>query len=264
MITPAPSLLRSVAFSESLKKRVRQKAHYRCCLCQAVLVEVHHIVPQGEGGSDDEDNAAPLCASCHEIYGANRTKRKFIREARDWWYETCAKRYAPGSDALADVVEAVLRDQLAKTLPQLAVPWLTPEQAADALAELREDTGRWLRDRNGRLEVESRQTSNEMAARGQLYSGAHLAALAGLKRDALHEYRDEMSLKRRQYRRIRDQAPSIDRYTLSEADRDILASWRAPATHPAFEGSSVEVDDVTREELEPDLRRFEREGDPPL
>src|SRR5207247_10216420 len=83
-----------------------QKAHCRGCLCQAVLVEVHHIVPQAEWGSDEEDNAAPLCASCHEIYGANPTKRKFIREARDWWYETCAKRYAPGSDALADVVEA--------------------------------------------------------------------------------------------------------------------------------------------------------------
>jgi hypothetical protein len=258
------SLLRSVAFSESIKKRVRQKAHYRCCLCQSVLVEVHHNVPQGEGGSDEEDNAAPLCASCHEIYGANPTKRKFIREARDWWYETCAKRYAPGSDALADVVEAVLREELAKTLPQLAAPWLTPEQAADALADLREDTGRWLRDRNDRLEIESRKTSNEMAARGQLSSGAHLAALAGLKRDALHEYRDEMGLKRRQYRRIRDQAPSVDRYGLSDPDRDILASWRAPAAHSALEGSSVEVDDVTREELEPDLRRFEREGDPPL
>ena len=83
VITRTTSLRCSVAFSASLKKRVRQKAHYRCCLCQAVLVEVHHIVPQGEGGPDEEDNAAPLCASCHEIYGANPTKRKFIREARD-------------------------------------------------------------------------------------------------------------------------------------------------------------------------------------
>jgi 5-methylcytosine-specific restriction endonuclease McrA len=57
LITRTTSLLRSVAFSESLKKRVRQKAHYRCCLCQAVLVEVHHIVPQEEGGSHEEDNA---------------------------------------------------------------------------------------------------------------------------------------------------------------------------------------------------------------
>jgi hypothetical protein len=229
-----------------------------------VFVEIHHILPQAEGGSDEEDNAAPLCASCHETYGANPTKRKFIREARDWWYETCAKRYAPGSDALADVVEAVLREELAKTLPQLAAPWLTPEQADEALADLRADTDRWLRDRDDRLAVALRKTSNDMAAQGLLYSGAHLAALAGLKRDALREYRDEMSLKRRQYRRVRERAPSVDRYGLTDAHRDIVSSWRGPATHPALEGSSVEVDDVTREELEPDLRRFEREGDPPL
>ena len=101
-----------MAFSESLKKRVRRKAHFRCCLCQ--VERVHHILPEGEGGSDDEENAAPLCPSCHEIFGANPTKRKFIEEARDWWYETCASRYAPQTDALADVVEAVLREQLAQ------------------------------------------------------------------------------------------------------------------------------------------------------
>jgi hypothetical protein len=257
------TLFALLAFSESLKRGVRRKAHFRCCLCQAVLVEVHHIVPEAEGGSDDQDNAAPLCASCHEMYGANPTKRKFIREARDWWYETCAKRYAPGSDALADVVEAVLRDALMKALPQLAAPSLTLEQAEDALAGLHEDTGRWIRDRGKRLAAESHKTSNEMAARGLLYSGAHLAALAGLKRDTLHEYRDEITLKRRQYRRIRVQSPTVGRYELSRADREILEAWRAPATHPALEGDSVETDDVTSEGLEPDLRRFEREGDPP-
>jgi hypothetical protein len=36
---------------------------------------------------DELENAAPLCPSCHETYGANPTKRKFLREARDLWYE---------------------------------------------------------------------------------------------------------------------------------------------------------------------------------
>ena len=161
-------------------------------------------------------------------------------------------------------MEAVLREELAKAIPQLAAPSLTPEQAEDALAELREDTRRWLRDRDHRLSAESKATSAKMAADGHLYSGAHLAALAGLKRNALQEYRDEMSLKRRQYRRINEQAPSVGRYELSDADREVLASWRAPATHPALEGTSVEIDDVTSEDVEPDLRRFEREGDPTL
>ena len=73
-------------FIETLKSRVRKKAHLSCCLCQAIGVEVH-LVPEEEDGPDTEDNAVPLCPSCHETYGANPQKRKFIRETRDLWYQ---------------------------------------------------------------------------------------------------------------------------------------------------------------------------------
>ena len=80
-------------FDEPLKLAVRRKAQFQRCLCKDVYVEVHHIVPESDGGPSTEDNAAPLCPTCHERYGANPTKRKFIREARDLWYEICAERY---------------------------------------------------------------------------------------------------------------------------------------------------------------------------
>ncbi len=92
-----------MAFSEALKLKVRKKAHLSCCLCKAIGVEVHHIIPQEEGGPDTEENAAPLCPSCHEAYGANPQKRKFIREARDLWYEICEKRYASDPDRLDEI-----------------------------------------------------------------------------------------------------------------------------------------------------------------
>ena len=72
-------------------------------------VEVRHIIPQEEGGVDTEDNAAPLCPSCHETYGANPQKRKFIRETRDLWYEICEKRYASDPDRL-DEIKRLLRN----------------------------------------------------------------------------------------------------------------------------------------------------------
>lgn len=96
-----------MAFTEALKIRIRQKAHYCCCLCHHLEVEVHHIVPQSEGGADGEDNAAPLCASCHETYGANRQKRKFIREARDHWYDVCRDRFKSDPDGLAEIRRAL-------------------------------------------------------------------------------------------------------------------------------------------------------------
>ena len=62
-------------------------------MCHDLVVHIHHIVPQAEGGSDTEDNAAPLCPSCHDKFGANPQKRKLIREMRDHWYEICEERY---------------------------------------------------------------------------------------------------------------------------------------------------------------------------
>jgi predicted Zn-ribbon and HTH transcriptional regulator len=92
-----------MAFPEKLKQSVRRRAYFTCCLCQALGVEVHHIVPEAEGGADTEDNAAPLCPSCHETYGANPQKRKFIREARDFWYELCERRFASDPDRLEEL-----------------------------------------------------------------------------------------------------------------------------------------------------------------
>ena len=100
-----------MAFSETTKLSVKRKAHFACCLCRSVGIELHHIIPQADGGHDTEDNAAPLCPSCHETYGANPTKRKFIREARDFWYEICATRYA------SDVSRIDALQQMLQVLP---------------------------------------------------------------------------------------------------------------------------------------------------
>jgi hypothetical protein len=78
-------------FPEPLKHEVKLKAHFRCCVCLNYFVEIHHIVPEADGGLDVMDNAAPLCPACHENFGNNPDKRKTIRQMRDQWYELCAK-----------------------------------------------------------------------------------------------------------------------------------------------------------------------------
>ncbi len=135
-----------MGFSEQLKSKIRKKAHFTCCLCKTVGIEVHHIIPQEEGGPDTEDNAAPLCPTCHEIYGANPTKRKFIREARDVWYEVCETRF--GSDAAqlqeiksllkqvvsySDFVE--FKNQLLSLLSSKADGLRSDDEISDAMGE---------------------------------------------------------------------------------------------------------------------------------
>jgi hypothetical protein len=53
-------------------------------------------------------------------------------------------------------------------------------------------------------------------------------------------------------------------FALADSQRSILDSWRSDIQPPSMPGTSHPVDDPTRPGLEPDLRRFEAEGDPPL
>jgi hypothetical protein len=111
-----------MSFSEQLKLAVKKRAHFICCLCHALYVEIHHIIPESEGGPDTEDNAAPLCPSCHETYGANPEKRKFIREARDFWYELCETRFFSAEDQIRTAVSDALKDVATKAdLDRLSV-----------------------------------------------------------------------------------------------------------------------------------------------
>ena len=108
-------------FLEPLKVMVRKRAHLRCCVCHSFGVDIHHIVPQSEGGLDTADNAAPLCPSCHETYGANPQKRKLIREARDLWYEICAAPHESNLGQLKDITETLKNVVTKEDLQRLAV-----------------------------------------------------------------------------------------------------------------------------------------------
>ena len=81
-----------MSFSEKVKNEVKKKSCFRCVICHKPFVEIHHIVPQAEGGSDEPENAAPLCAGCHDLYGGNKEKRKQLIQMRDHWYELIEKR----------------------------------------------------------------------------------------------------------------------------------------------------------------------------
>jgi hypothetical protein len=87
-----------MGFSADIKMQVRIAAAGRCCLCREYKgrnIEVHHIIPEAEGGPDTFDNAIPLCFDDHAEVGhynnlhpkGLKYSRKEIRLARDTWYE---------------------------------------------------------------------------------------------------------------------------------------------------------------------------------
>lgn len=84
-----------MAFDAKIINLVKEKAAFKCCRCQSIGIEVHHIIPQKEDSPDTFENAAPLCPNCHTWFGDNPIKRKEITQMRDWWYKRVEEIYSP-------------------------------------------------------------------------------------------------------------------------------------------------------------------------
>jgi hypothetical protein len=98
-------------FSERTKHIAKSRAAFRCCVCNKPFVEVHHLIPQSEGGSDELENAAPLCASCHDLYGGNPEKRKILTQMRDHWWELMQEQNAKLTDPSQSECFEIAEDQ---------------------------------------------------------------------------------------------------------------------------------------------------------
>lgn len=127
-------------FSEKLKAKVRQKSLFRCVICHQPFVEVHHIIPQEENGPDTEDNAAPLCAGCHDLYGDNPSKRKQIKEMRDDWYQI-VENLKKDADKIIKEIEIIPSQNVMRSKNKIALyhvvfEWENFETAAKMLFEI--------------------------------------------------------------------------------------------------------------------------------
>ncbi len=101
-----------MGFSKKIKDEVKRKAYYQCCICRNYrFVDVHHIVPLKEEGTDDIDNAVSLCPNCHRDYGNDPEKRDTIKKMRDIWYERCEKREMnPAMEAFSKKLDDILTE----------------------------------------------------------------------------------------------------------------------------------------------------------
>jgi hypothetical protein len=91
-----------MAFSRDEVSTLLTQCHRRCCICHrfcGVKIETDHINPTESGGSDEIDNAIPVCFECHaEIHSYNDNHprgRKFhpeeLRQHKYQWLKICAE-----------------------------------------------------------------------------------------------------------------------------------------------------------------------------
>lgn len=95
-----------MAFDEKGVERLLVECHRRCCVCHrfcGVKIEIDHIRPRGDDGTDEIDNAIALCFECHaevHLYNPKHPKGRRFRESelkahRDQWLRIC--RDNPGA-----------------------------------------------------------------------------------------------------------------------------------------------------------------------
>lgn len=97
---------REKEFPSEVREKLLLWCDRHCCLCKkacGVLIDVHHIVPASAGGTDDEDNAIPLCFDCHGEVGHYNSKHpkgiKFrpaeLKKRREQVYEEFTRHLVP-------------------------------------------------------------------------------------------------------------------------------------------------------------------------
>ena len=91
-----------MAFNRDNVSELLSQCHRCCCICHrfcGIKIETDHIIPIENGGTDDIENAIPVCFECHaEIHSYNDKHprgRKFqpdeLRLHREKWLKICTE-----------------------------------------------------------------------------------------------------------------------------------------------------------------------------
>ncbi|MFA7420741.1 MAG: HNH endonuclease [Melioribacteraceae bacterium] len=86
-----------MSFSKEISEMALLLSGRCCCICHKFCgnkIELHHIIPESEGGQDTFENCIPLCFDCHAEVGNYNDKhpkgKKYstseLKKHRDAWY----------------------------------------------------------------------------------------------------------------------------------------------------------------------------------
>jgi len=54
--------------TKARRREVYRRDGWRCALCDSTDgIQIHHVIPRGEGGSDFPENLITLCWRCHSL-----------------------------------------------------------------------------------------------------------------------------------------------------------------------------------------------------
>lgn len=143
-----------MAITRAVRDQLLVEARHRCTICSEKCFEIHHIIEQAEGGSDEPENLIVLCPNCHQ----HRYHRsgEFTREQLRLYKQKLREQNEIERRVLQNLEE--IRQNLAMVPPEESERKLKAElqEAAELVSSVRskviqegvEQTSRWLAERD--------------------------------------------------------------------------------------------------------------------
>jgi hypothetical protein len=143
-----------MAITKTTRNKLLVEARHRCTICAEKAYELHHIIEQSEGGSDEAENLIVLCPNCHQhryhrsgditrdqvrLYKANLREQNEIERRLLLNIEEIR---ADIGKVPPSQTEERLRRELSEAASQVSA-----EKSPDLTAAV-ETTSRWLAERN--------------------------------------------------------------------------------------------------------------------
>jgi len=78
-----------VAVPQKIRDFILIASKHQCSICQVNTIEVHHIKPVSEGGTNDLENLMVVCPNHHTEYHQGKFTMEQMRTYRTQWLQKC-------------------------------------------------------------------------------------------------------------------------------------------------------------------------------
>lgn len=152
-----------MAITKLVRDQLLVQARHRCTICAEKCFEIHHIIEQAEGGTDDPENLIVLCPNCHQ----HRYHRsgEFTRDQLRLYKQRLNE-------------EAEIEKRLLQNLEEIrqSIPTANPDDVEGKLrSELNEAAATVSKDKSPGVYASIEQTTTWLAERDHIRGGARRA-----------------------------------------------------------------------------------------
>jgi hypothetical protein len=148
------ALAQGMAITKTIRDHLLVEARHRCTICAEKCFEIHHIVEQAEGGTDDDENLIVLCPNCHQhrYHRSGEFNREQLRLYRHKLKEQneVEKRVLQNLEDIRQLLPTLSTEDIEKKLRteiQEAATLVSPDKAPIAYESVQK-TSEWLAERD--------------------------------------------------------------------------------------------------------------------